>query len=233
MHRFGLMGRAQNKIYKKLLRPGFTVVDVGANQGLYSLLFSTLTGPEGRVFCFEPDAALFAALETNCRRNHATNVTYYNYALGAKAETSTLYHSRLNSGDNRLATSDRPDWFYEVSIKTSTLDSFLGDTRVEFIKIDVQGWEFEVMKGMTEVWKNSPGVSLYFEFWPFGLRRAGCDPVHLLDHVQQHGFTLYDMAGSNPRPLVDLNAFCAEFHGYKATNILATRELPSWMASQV
>ena len=223
MHRFGLMGSAQKRTYERLLRPGFTVVDVGANQGLYSLLFSRLVGPDGFVHSFEPDPTLFRALQTNCERNRTRNITCYNYALGTKAETRTLYHSRVNSGDNRLAISDRPDWFYEASVTTAPLDSLLGGSLVDFIKIDVQGWEFEVLRGMTEVWKNNPEISVYFEFWPFGLRRAGCDPVELLQYVRQHGFSLYDMEGPAARPLADFGTFCSAITGYKSTNILAVR----------
>jgi FkbM family methyltransferase len=222
MHRFGLMGAADKKIYEKLLRPGSTVVEIGANQGLYSLLFSGLVGPQGRVFAFEPDQTLFLALQENCQRNRATNVCCYNYAIGAKNEARTLYHSRVNSGDNRLVASDRPDWFYEVGVQTRTLDSLLADTHVDFIKIDVQGWELEVLEGMTEIFrKNQEAIDIYFEFWPFGLRRAGRDPVELLDYFRRRGFSLSDMTSQYPRAIEDFRSFCSGVRGY--TNILAVR----------
>jgi FkbM family methyltransferase len=210
-------------MFEKLVLPGFTVVDVGANQGLYSLLFSSLVGPTGGVLSFEPDADLFAALRVNCRQNGAENIRCYNYALGARAEAKVLYRSRVNSGDNRLARSDRPDWFHEVDVKTETLDSMLGNTSVDFIKIDVQGWELEVLKGMTGVCNNNPELRIYFEFWPFALRRAGCDPMQILQHLRQNGFSLYDTADVGMRPLTEFVGFCAKFDGYKATNILAVR----------
>jgi FkbM family methyltransferase len=221
LHRFGVMGATDKKIYEKLIRPGFTVVEIGANLGLFSLLFSRLVGPQGKVFAFEPDKTLFLALQENCRRNPANNVTCYNYALGAKAETRTLYHSRVNSGDNRLAPSDRPDWFYEVAVTTRTLDSFLADTPIDFIKIDVQGWELEVLKGMTEICAKCPAIGIYFEFWPFGLRRAGCDPMELLDYLRQRGFSLSATETEHPRVIEDLRSFCSATKGY--TNIFAVR----------
>jgi len=230
LHRFGLMGAAQKKTYEGLLRPGLTVVDIGANQGLYSLLFSSLVGPKGRVFSFEPDVNLFGALEENCQRNRAKNIQYYNYAIGATKGMRTLYRSRVNSGDNRLAPSDRSKWFYGVDIQIETLDSVLGSTHVDFIKIDVQGWEFEVVKGMTKVWDNNPALSIYFEFWPFGLRRAACEPLRLLEYFREHGFALCEIAGSNARPIVDFEAFCSAFRGYQATNLMAMRHGESSVA---
>jgi FkbM family methyltransferase len=225
LHRFGLMGSEQKRIYRRLLRPGFTVVDVGANQGLYSLLFSTLAGPEGRVFSFEPDAALFATLQKNCQQNRSTNIKCYNCALGTKDETRSLYHSRVNSGDNRLTVSERPDWFYEVEVKTAALDSLLGDAHIDFIKIDVQGWEFEVLKGMAGILKNNPAASIYFEFWPFGLRRAGTEPAQMLEYLREHGFTLFDLADSSTGAVADTSSFCAKFGAYDAKNILAQRQI--------
>lgn len=223
LHRFRLMGDLQKRIYERLLVPGMNVVDVGANQGLYTLLFSRLVGPAGHVYSLEPDATLFAALEENCRHNRAANVSCYNYALGASAETKTLFHSRVNSGDNRLAASGKPDWFYKVVVQVRRADDVLARARVDFIKIDVQGWEFEVLKGMTELWRRNLDISLYFEFWPFGLRRAGCDPVELLQYVQSAGFRIYDAASDVFQPISEPWNFTDKFRGYQATNVLAIR----------
>ena len=54
-------------------------------------------------------------------------------------------------------------------MRTETLDSVLGDASVDFIKIDVQGWELEVLKGMTGVFNNNPELTICFEFGPFAL----------------------------------------------------------------
>ena len=220
LHRLGLMGKDRDRVYTKLLRPGWTVVDIGANQGLYSLLFSSLVGPQGRVFAFEPDPRLYDVLTENCRRNNAANVHCRNFAIGTGTEAKTLYRSRVNSGDNRLAVSGRPDWFDEVAINTAPLDSFMGDLAVNFIKIDVQGWEFEVVKGMTGVLQNNPALTVYFEFWPFGLRRAGSEPVGLLEMFRQKGFALFEVNGT---AIDDPATFCSGFSGYDSTNILAVR----------
>jgi hypothetical protein len=94
---------------------------------------------------------------------------------------------------------------------------------VDFIKIDVQGWEFEVLKGMAQIWRANPALSVYFEFWPFGLRRAGCDPAELLRFVQEAGFQLHDATPEGLRPVEEAEKFCQQFQGYQATNVLAVR----------
>ena len=101
----GLMGRAERRLFEGAITRGQLVVDVGANQGVFTLLFSRLVGPEGRVFALEPAPALFEALDQNCRANNAHNVTRLRAAAGETRSRGTLRCSRLNGGDNRLTDS--------------------------------------------------------------------------------------------------------------------------------
>ena len=79
------------------------VADIGANVGLYTFLLARCVGERGLVYAFEPNPALFASLETNCRTNGVANVRLHNVALGAQDDTLTLTRARFNSGDNRLS----------------------------------------------------------------------------------------------------------------------------------
>jgi len=226
LYRLRLMGKTELSVLEKFVTPGMTVVDVGANQGLYTLVLSRLAGPSGRVFSFEPDPDLFRTLSLNCDQNHAGNVKRYNCALGAEAGERNLFRSRVNAGDNRLAKSDREDWFEPVSVKVATLDSVLQSASVDFIKIDVQGWEFEVLKGMANLWANNPDLCIYFEFWPFGLRRAGCGPLEMLEYMENNSFRLYEPRSDDSARLSDLTGFCARFKGFQSTNLFAVRGGP-------
>lgn len=223
LHRFRLMGTTELRTLEKFVKPGMTVVDAGANQGLYTLVLSRLAGPSGRVFSFEPDPDLFRTLSLNCDQNHAGNVERHNCALGAEAGEMNLFRSRVNAGDNRLAKSDHEDWFEPVSVKVSTLDSILQSASVDFIKIDVQGWEFEVLKGMANLWANNPDLCIYFEFWPFGLRRAGCEPLELLQYMENNSFRLYEPRSDDSIPVSDPCEFCGRFQGFQSTNLFAVR----------
>src|SRR5580698_569946 len=71
LHRLGLMGKGEKAAFGRWIRPGMTVVDVGANQGLYALLFSGLVGPSGSVVAFELEPDMFASLKLNCQANSA------------------------------------------------------------------------------------------------------------------------------------------------------------------
>src|SRR5262249_46032464 len=149
------------------------IVDVGANLGLYTLLLARLTGPAGQVHAFEPEPTLFRALARNCRRNAAANVTAVNYALGAGSGRIPFYRSLFNSRDNRLGGLG---WKGRgVEVEMARLDDVLPDPRVDFVKMDVQGYEMQVLRGMEGIFEASPGLAIYFEFWPLGLRAAGTD----------------------------------------------------------
>src|SRR6266852_7397832 len=90
LHRVGLMGQADKMFLERHIRPGMIVVDIGANQGLYTLLFAKLVGTAGSVIAFEPEPNMFEALVHNCRNNSVSNVQMYNMALGSKRGIAAL-----------------------------------------------------------------------------------------------------------------------------------------------
>jgi FkbM family methyltransferase len=223
LHHLGLRGAEEKSFLERQVRPGMRVLDIGANQGIYSLLLSRLVGKDGHVHCFEPDPRLFASLQGNCKRNGAANMDLHNVALGRTPGVMKLHRSRFNSGDNRLARSEHADWFEEVEVKVAPLSSIAGAERIDFIKLDVQGWEHEVFQGMEELLRRNPGVRIYFEYWPLGLRNAGCAPVDLLRYVASQGFSLYHAESGALRAVTDFEAFVGSLPGQKYTDLFAVR----------
>src|SRR5688572_13621160 len=76
-----IWAEAETRLFRELIRPGMVVVDVGANIGYFSLLASTLVGPTGRVYAFEPDPVNCALLRKNVRLNRVTNIEVIESAL--------------------------------------------------------------------------------------------------------------------------------------------------------
>jgi FkbM family methyltransferase len=221
LHRAGMMGRAERAFLEATIRPGMRIVDVGANLGLYTLLLARLTGPAGQVHAFEPEPALFQALTRNCRRNAAANVTTVNCALGAGSGRIPFYRSLFNSGDNRLGGLG---WKGRgVEVEMARLDDVLPEPCVDFIKMDVQGYEMQVLQGMERIIEASPRLMLYFEFWPCGLRSAGTDPAALLDFLFQRGFRIDDVEDGIPTPITGFGCLERRLTGEKYTNLLASR----------
>jgi FkbM family methyltransferase len=138
---------------RPLILAGQTVLDIGANFGVFTKLFSQLVGPNGSVIAFEPVPQTFRTLAAGVKRFHLRNVQAINKAVSdqvggalmevpqyAKSEGDNLYAAHIVSAKNSEDT---------FSVNTVTIDS-LQLSRVDFIKIDVEGHELEVLRGSRE-----------------------------------------------------------------------------------
>jgi len=190
MHRLGRMGRDERATLERLVRPGMTVLDIGGNIGVYTVLLSRLVGPTGRVITFEPDPDLFSCLQANCARNGCANVEAHNLALGRQADRLVLRRLTLNSGDNTLGRGGSTHFRSEVAVEVAALDALLPALKPDLVKIDVQGWELEVLRGMERLLAGSPAPSLLLEFWPEGFRRAGYTAEDLVRFLLAYHYTL-------------------------------------------
>lgn len=212
LHRLGWMGRKERATFQRIVRPGMTVLDIGANLGLYTVFFAHLVGGTGRVVAFEPDPALFALLRHNLTLNGGTNITAHNLALGSRSDRAVLRKMILNSGDNTLGFDGSRYFRREVPIDVVALDEFSPSLRFDLVKIDVQGWEFEVLRGMARALAACPHAGIYFEVWPAGLRQAGCAPAEMARWLQARGYRLHDAATGS---VLDESAFLALVSGLK------------------
>ena len=220
------MGRADRAFLTRHLRPEMTVVDIGANQGLYALLFSQQVSAGGRVLAFEPDPMLYDALRKNVTDNKAYNVVTFHCALGSKAGAMTLHRSLLNSGDNRLASHGRENNLREaVQVRVETLDDALAGQRIDLIKMDVQGWEMEVFRGMERLLDEprNENLTVFFEYWPGGLMEAGSDPTEPLSFLLEKRFRLFQTAGTAAGEIVDVEAFVRSVPRGAYLNLYAAR----------
>jgi FkbM family methyltransferase len=202
-----------------------TFLDIGANIGYYTALASGRIGEQGRIVALEPDPENFRYLQQNAAANGARNVICIQKAAAGESGFLRLYVNRENRGDNRLYANDLCDSSYEVEV--ATVDAVLeecGVTRVDLVKIDVQGFEGHVLRGMKETIRRSDSLILLTEFWPFGLRSAGTPPEDVLVELEEAGLRLYELTekGRLAR-LTDKKAFIERHPGRKYANIVAVR----------
>ncbi len=221
LHRLGRMGRAEATSLRRVVRPGMTVLDVGGNLGLYTLLLSRLVGPTGRVVTFEPDSDLFALLEHNCRINGCSNIEAHNLALGRRRDRLVLHRLILNSGDNTLGTGGSHLFRRQSVTDVVALDDFLPDLRPDLVKIDVQGWEIEVLRGMERTLAARPAPALYLEYWPEGFRRAGYTSKDLTDFLAARGYRLHLADDDTPLDADALRGLTARLTGLKHADLYA------------
>ena len=155
-----------------LVEEGDTVVDVGANIGVYTSAFSDRVSSSGTVLSLEPVPDTFKYLSYNVRRKRAANVVLMNVAASDKATTVTMHIPRKKSGVEYLYraridpmgdVADESEWSREVrdvTVLTDTLDNLLASYgRIAFIKCDVEGHELECVRGTVNlIQRYSPAL---------------------------------------------------------------------------
>jgi FkbM family methyltransferase len=224
MHRLGRMGRAEADFFQQVIRPGMHIADVGANLGLYSLLLARCTGPAGRVYCFEPDALMAGALRWNLAANDAAHVEVFECAAGAAPGQAVLQRNSMNSGDNRLGLTTGTTLHSEqASVPVCALQDALRGRRLDFIKMDVQGWEGEALRGVAGLLDANPGLKIHFEFWPHALRLAGTEIAQLADTLRQLRLQVMLAEAADQMTPVDLVALDRGMAPKAFTNLLAHR----------
>lgn len=131
------------------LAAGAVAVDAGANTGWLTLILSACAGASGRVYAFEPNAAVRARLEANLALNpHASNVTVLPQALGDHSGTAQLYLPPADTITGRASLSYHPQDWQPVEVPLTTLDAALPDLpRLDLLKVDVEGHDLLVLRG--------------------------------------------------------------------------------------
>jgi FkbM family methyltransferase len=176
------------------VKSGDVVLDIGANIGYYTLIMARLTGPSGQVFAFEPDALNFQLLQKNVQQARYSHVAPVNSAVSDRSGEGRLYRNEVNGGDHRLY--DSSDGRASVAVRVVAIDDFLSgkNTRVHFVKMDIQGAEMAALRGMQSLIRDNPGIKLLTEFWPAGLNRSGTEPRDFLRLLTELGFEVYEVS---------------------------------------
>ena len=169
---------SEMRLLRDLVAPGATVVDVGANIGYYALLFAQLAGARGRVIAFEPEPDNLVELRLNVEANGLANAEVRPQAVGSAAGV-VAFARGINGGVQAAGAADT------VEVPMVALDEAL-QGRVDAIKIDVEGYEGEVLagaRGIIERWRPH----LFVEIHP-----ALLAPGHTVDALFDFLFRYYE-----------------------------------------
>lgn len=199
------------------LKPGITVLDIGANVGYFTLLAARALAGQGRIVAFEPNRFNCELIRLSLAQNGITNVTLHERAVSDRAGTLLL----LPDGSNgRLLTNEQPtaapnaderEWLdqHPLLVETVALDDLLGDLdRVDLVKIDIEGAEPMALRGMAGLIRRHRPV-IFTELSPVLLEAtAQTAPDAYLQQLRDLGYTLRVIDYEIPR-LLDLPDFAA------------------------
>ncbi|NOZ47511.1 MAG: FkbM family methyltransferase [Chlorobi bacterium] len=140
---------------KKIIKPGFYCIDIGANLGYYSTFLAKLVKNNGKVFAVEP-VPLFAEIwEKNIHKYGLNNCELLNFALGSENKSVQMGMPEVNGiihhGMTKIASSDDNKFakYFDVEMKIPD-ELFYNLPKVDFIKCDVEGYESEVFKNLAK-----------------------------------------------------------------------------------
>ena len=171
-------------LLKEHIQKGAVVLDIGANIGFYAQILADIVGDNGMVHCFEPDRTNFGYLQKYVGRN--ARVQLYQSAVGATTTTLKIYLSDTLNVDHRTY---EPEHYERVEeIQCIAIDGIFKGQKVDFIKMDIQGFEYEALKGMQHTLENNPHLKIISEFWPYGLYKAGSSALEYFDKLTSLGF---------------------------------------------
>jgi FkbM family methyltransferase len=176
-------------LFAKAAERSTTVLDVGANIGLFSCVAGKALQSGGAIYAFEPIAENAKYFRQNLLNNHLTNVELIESAVGQEVGELSIFVSK-ESIATHSASSRHSQGSESVSVPMTSVDAFIrsrGIGHVDVIKIDVEGYDGFVLKGAVETIKNYR-PTIFIEYDPVCLKECGFKPADFADLL----FTTYD-----------------------------------------
>ena len=182
-------------VVRKLVRPGDVFFDIGANVGFYSLMASQLVGGEGVVHAFEPASFAYEVLSKNIRLNRASNVVANRVAVGETGGEVELFVNR-ESGLSSLGQTGRGQVVGAEKVPSVSLDEYMDQheiSRVNFLKIDVEGYEGHVLRGARRLIEYERDLAIlcelaYKNFTPLGFSING-----VIDWMRERVYEVWEV----------------------------------------
>ena len=177
------------------LRPGDVFYDIGANVGLYSVLVAKTLGARGQVIAFEPEPGAYAHLQDNLELNGVNIVRAFSKALGARNGSARLYGGDENADSSLVGPPTGKDLGYRA-VEMVDGDRFVEAGKLpppRAVKIDVEGYEYEVLTGLRRTLGDSACELVCCEVHPT-LLPPEVSPQMVLDLLKSLGFEHIDVS---------------------------------------
>jgi FkbM family methyltransferase len=179
------------KILMENIREGMRIVDIGANLGYFALQEAKAVGPKGVVYAIEPVPSNWFLLKQNVALNDLSNVEVYNLAIGDKDGVLDMFMSGGSNWGSALRTTLNSD--NKITVHCRRIDTLLkGKGKVDLVRMDVEGYESNVVDGMTETLKQKE-LMLFIELHPLFARKR-CEAV--LRKLDDYGFVPFAVVGN-------------------------------------
>lgn len=191
----------ESSIFDKLVKSGETVFDVGGNIGIHCLNASVLVGPSGAVHVFEPLSHIYQELLFNLELNKVENVTANNLAVLDESREVNIHVNR-ESALSSLGDTQRGKFTRIEKVSSITLDEYAQKSRIgriDFLKIDVEGFEGHVLRGAMDLITKSPDLVILCELAEKNYSPLGFSVNSVVDWIRDQGFEVWEIDSDNHR----------------------------------
>ncbi len=162
----------ETKVVKNFLKPGMNVLDLGANIGYYSLLMAKLVGDKGKIFAVEPFPENFVQLKINVGLNNLQSIVNLdNIAISDKTEEVDFFVGSEHNLGTLLKEGNEYQITGSIKVKAVSLVDYLkGKPEIDFLRMDIEGWEAKIFNHMQESWPSDRPYpkNIFFEVHPEG-----------------------------------------------------------------
>jgi FkbM family methyltransferase len=180
-------------VLRRYLQTGSVFVDLGANEGFFSVIASQIVGPSGAVIAVEPQSRLQNVIQTNLSLNTCYNVRLVRAVLSSQTEMARLQLStEMNTGGSSLYDNTRYPRPSE-EVRSFTLAEFLsrtGTPRCDLMKVDIEGAEYDVFMNAQAILKSGVIRNIALEIHNSVLERRGLSGMDLHQTILDCGYTL-------------------------------------------
>lgn len=213
----------EGELLRNLVKPGDVFVDVGANVGYFVRLIAAHCGPSA-IHAFEPQPTSAVLLGLNTW-DLKVPVTVWPLALADSRGTVVVSTAEHNVGDTRVSAPTADAATVSIAVAGVARMDELVSGRVDVVKIDVQGYEPEVMRGMARIAADNPWIKLVIEFWPAALRARRISPEGVLTEYRTAGYTIALLRGAAPvdTDTAEIMQFCDSAGPDGQANLLLRR----------
>lgn len=210
-------------LYHKLISAGDVVIDGGANGGLHAIPMARLAGPQGRVFAYEPQPRPFH-LMSEWASNEGLCIVPRNIAISKKTGSLIFYEHKINDGLSSARVMDgKPEGWNAIEIPAVSVDDENIPSRISFVKLDLEGGEFDALVGAQSVIDRDRPVVACENSYEWAAEQFGYDPLDFLSFFTSRNYRVVDFFGIEATPVTFSNQVMTwEFVAFPTEHHLAS-----------
>jgi FkbM family methyltransferase len=179
-----------SKFIKKELKPGMHIVEIGANIGYYTLIEAGIIGENGHIYAFEPNPKNMSDFKINIALNNYNDlIEFFPFAIGSENTEADFYMADFGNLSTFAKRDDNLCDYKVKKIKVVKLDDLLKDKKIDYFRMDVEGYETEVIKGMHNI-LSSPEApyGMFIEVHSELLHKLNSSAKEFLTNLSKYGY---------------------------------------------